>query len=68
MREYFYHDEKLILIKIKAHNRPSAETVSRRGTWVLREAWEGRWEMPCFPEVTWGTLKNLTYLGSRKIK
>lgn len=68
MREYFYHDENLIPIKIRASRKPSKETIPRRGTWIVKEASDGEWVMPCFPEITWGVLKTVTYLTSREIK
>jgi hypothetical protein len=36
----------------------------KRGTLVVRELVNGKWEMPCFPEITWGVLKDLQFLGS----
>jgi hypothetical protein len=52
------------VIKIRSYRRPSEK--SARGIWVVREFTDGKWQMPCCPEITWGTLKKLIYLGSTK--
>ena len=48
---------------VNAKHRPSEKNIPTRGTWVLREWYEGKWTMPCFPEITWGRLKYLKFVG-----
>lgn len=50
-------------IRIYAKQKPSLTTTPRSGTWVVNE-WNGeRWVMPCFPEITWGILNKLKFIG-----
>lgn len=68
MKEFVYFEKgrKAYPIKVLAKKRPSEETIPHWGTWVVNE-WTGKeWVMPCFPEITWGTLKKLTYFGELK--
>jgi hypothetical protein len=51
------------VIRIRSRYRPSMARLGR-GTWVVRELANGEWIMPACPEITWGTLKSLEYLGS----
>jgi hypothetical protein len=65
---YRYLDpENMGVIQIKASRRPSVETRPRMGTWIVNEWTNEGWKMPPFPEVTWGTLSKLVYLGSEKL-
>ena len=67
MKIFHYLDpENGGVIKIRASRQPSELTKPRNGTWVVREFTEGKWQMPCFPEITWNRLKDLQYLGSVK--
>ena len=51
------------LIIVNAKRKPSPYTMPKSGTWVVRE-WDGKeWQMPCFPEIVWETLKKLNYIG-----
>lgn len=61
MNWYFYLDEKEIPIKLQAKKRPSQRQYKR--TWIVHELIDNAWSMACFPEVTWGVLKKLTYVG-----
>ena len=64
-KNYHYLDpENGGVIVIRAYSRPSEK--KKRRVWVVREFTDGKWQMPCFPEITWGTLKKLQYLGSVK--
>lgn len=51
------------LLRIKAARRPSKVSIPKRGTWVVYEYREGKWEMPCFPEINWKTLSSYEFLG-----
>ena len=62
IKSYLYVKGKTI-IKIKAKQQPSFYTQRPSGTWVVNELYCGIWMMPCFPEITWGTLKSFIYLG-----
>ncbi len=54
--KWFYYGTDTDMIRIKAKRKPSANTRPRSGTWVLQEKVNDKWVMPCFPEITWGTL------------
>jgi len=65
MNKYFYIVPRTgAPIFVYAKRRPSQFTIPKRDTWVVRE-WERGigWGLPCFPEVTWGILKNFHYIG-----
>jgi len=57
------NDRVNAVIRIKAKRKPSSETVGLSGTWVVYELYEGKWVMPCFPEITWRALRGFAYLG-----
>ena len=64
MNKYFYLTKnKNIPIYVTAKRKPSIYTMPKSGTWVVREWYDGGWHMPCFPEITWGMLKNFQYIG-----
>jgi hypothetical protein len=65
VKNKYYHYLALdgVVIRVKEKRRPSEKTIPINGTWVLREYAGGTWTMPCFPEVTFGMLKSLNYLG-----
>lgn len=70
MKEYLYCDDVSgIFIKIFAKRKPSRETIPYTIVgWSLRE-WNDKkkvWDMPCFPLITWGRLKKMTYIGELK--
>lgn len=56
------------LIRIICHKRPSENTKPARGCWGVWELREGKWELPCFPEITWSTLKTFAYLGKVSVE
>jgi len=56
-------NKKETLLLIKTKKRPSAETIPQSGAWVVREYINGEWQMPCFPEIVWGTLRKFKYIG-----
>ena len=64
MKRYLYLElETDAPIIVFAWRRQSQLTVPESGAWVLKE-WDGKkWQMPCYPEVTWGVLKKLKYVG-----
>jgi hypothetical protein len=56
------------IIEIKALRRPNIQSRPRSGTWIVREWTRRGWQIPNFPEITWGRLSKLIYLGSEKLK
>lgn len=63
MNIYYYVDKDDYPIRIRAKRKPNA----RRDTWVIQEFVDGKWSMPCFPEITWRLLNTFTYVGSTKV-
>lgn len=62
--KYFHYHDKGFLLRVLSGRRPSENTRPKRGTWVVQEFINNKWEMPCFPEILWKTLKEMEYLGS----
>lgn len=65
---FVYADRNGGKIRIKAKRKPGPRTIPLRGVWIVQE-WatnpttgECKWQMPCFPEITWGTLSRLTFV------
>jgi len=71
---FIYENENGARIRIKAKRRPGPNTRPARGTWIVQE-WVCRpavrgfftetvcnWQMPSFPEITWGTLQKLKFI------
>lgn len=50
-------------IRIKGRRKPNITTIPFGGTWVVRELTEGKWVMPVFPEITWGRLSKMRFIG-----
>lgn len=75
MRKFLYIDSKNrdCPVLISAKRKPSEKNIPRSGAWVVREWYSrsteidcyGR-DIPCFPEITWGRLKELTFVGELK--
>ena len=63
MNQYFYLCEDEMIIRIKAKRRPSKYTIPKSSTWVVNEFCGRKWQMPCYPEITWGRLKELKFIG-----
>ena len=76
LNKYYYYVDGLTAVRICAKRKPSYATRSKRGTWVIRTATlpVGRtvtldllrglhWEMPCFPEITIGTLNKIKFVN-----
>lgn len=66
MKYHHYRDTDGSLIRIiTKYTKPNKHYA--RGIWIVLE-WskEDGWHMPSFPEITWGRLKRLEYLGSVK--
>lgn len=67
MKKYLYVGPiDLAPLMVLAKRRPSEKTIPRSGTWVVREWHDKEWLMPCFPEITWGTLKKMLFVGQIK--
>jgi len=70
MATFYYLTENETIIRIKKKQKPSAKTCPRSGTWVIEEysnnSLNSKWGMPCFPEITWNRLSQLTYIGKTK--
>ncbi len=70
MRQFLYLEQKTHApVIVFAKKKPSEKTIPRNGAWVLTE-WTGKkWSLPCFAQITWGTLKKqLTFIGEVKIE
>lgn len=50
------------IIRIKNKRKPSVTTIPWGGCWGLQEMYEGKWQMPCFPQITWGRLKQMHFI------
>ena len=61
---YYYADnaEGHAVIRIQHKRKPSGAKNGPR-IWTLRELdKEGKWVMPCFPEITWGRLSQMFFI------
>lgn len=55
------------VVRIKSKRRPSVKSIPKSGTWhPVQELVAGSWQMASYPEITWGAVKKLTYLGKPK--
>ena len=65
MKAFHYRDGHMIL-RILAKSQPSEKNRPKRsGTWIITGVCvKGEWTRPSFPEITWGMLSKLEYLGS----
>lgn len=64
MKYWFYYlTEDEGVIRVGANRKPSMGTALLGKTWVVSEFDGRKWIMPCFPEITWGTLKKCEYIG-----
>lgn len=74
MREYYFYYRlpgSADMLRIKGKRRPSLASKPKRGTWVVSEL-QNRdgsfgYAMPSFPEITWGRLRELIYIGKEAI-
>lgn len=63
--KHFHYTDDVGVIRITCKKQPGEKTAPRSGTWVVRELNNlGAWEMPTVPQITWGTLKKMIYLGN----
>lgn len=62
MKLYHYRDGESV-IRIATKRKPSLATRPEFGFWIVYEIIDGLWSMPTFPEITWGRLSKLEYLG-----
>lgn len=52
---------------IYSKTKPSEKRIPFNGTWRIDEFSDGKWQMPCTAEITWGTIqKNLIFVGKIK--
>jgi hypothetical protein len=65
IKSYLYWSDNC-LIRIKTKRKPSLESTTKSGTWVVNELINGEWLMPCFPEIVWETLRKLKFIGYLK--
>jgi len=63
MKEYFYLSDKNELIKITGMKKPSKSSKP----YVCRELVKGDWVLGSFPEITYGQLLNMSFIGYRTI-
>lgn len=71
MKHYYYLDESQTVFRIATKRKPGLKTQPYSGTWVVRYKVpdeDGRWCIPCFPEITLNALEKCVYIGSVKIK
>jgi hypothetical protein len=66
MNKYLYLENGIHPIIIFAKHKPSIKNMPITGTWIVDEYIGRRWVMPCFPEITWETIKTLQYIGQVK--
>lgn len=60
MGYYYYFLEGQGMIRIRAKRKP----FPRPKPYACQEWFEDKWQMPCFPEIGFGKLKTMTYIGS----
>lgn len=63
-RWYYYYKEGKGMIRIRAKRKP----FNSPKTWVVREWFENKWQMPCFPEIGYTKLKTFNYIGSEEVE
>lgn len=61
--DFYYLTGEQYVIRITASRRPSEKTKPKSGTWKVKEFDGNHWGFPIFPEITWKTLSDLTYIG-----
>jgi len=62
-RRFLYLTKKGFLLCVFSKKRPNIDNIPKSGTWVVNEYIKGEWQMPCFPEIVWETLKQFKYVG-----
>jgi hypothetical protein len=68
MKYHHYNTLDGGVIRVRANRKPSELSAPANGTWVCYElSKEGKWEMPCIPQITWRTLSKFEYLGFQSI-
>lgn len=70
MKWFYYLDELECPIRIKAPQKPRLNRMPRSGTLIVHEfnSESKQWSIGCFPEVTWGVLKDLRYIGKTEVE
>lgn len=82
MKEYYFYysdGQPHPIVRIRAKRQPGKNTIPRSGTWVVRQ-WICKpqragfftesvcaWEMPCFPEITWGRLSKMKFVKKEPV-
>lgn len=64
MRYYYYLSEGVGFIRIKRDTKP--RYIAR--TYVIQGLDGLQWVTPCFPEISWGQLNTMRYIGSELIE
>lgn len=70
MKFYYFLDTDHSIIRIKYKRKPSEKSIPRSGAWIVYEyhpEYKDRWCMAPFPEITWGILKRMQYIGSLEV-
>jgi len=62
---YYINCGKPGLIRIQERKQPSEK--NKKGIWIVEEFYKGKFQMPCFPEITWETLRKFIYCGEQKV-
>lgn len=60
---YYYLADGKHPIRVYAKYKPSLHQAQKGMTWSLREYDGTNWIMPVIPEVTYGALSKMTYIG-----
>jgi hypothetical protein len=61
-RSFHYAAPDGSVLRVVARSKPSQTGTYK--TWRVSEFQKGKWVMPAFPEITYGALAKLEYLGS----
>lgn len=64
MKDFYYLTPSGHVVRINANRKPSPKTRPKSGTWKVMEFNGQVWAMATFPEITWGSLEKLKYIGS----
>jgi hypothetical protein len=60
---YYLERESGLAIQVRAKRRPSTKNGDQHMIVFEWDAKQNNWQMPAFPEVGWGVLSKMVYLG-----
>ena len=68
IKNFLYEVDKAKFVIISAKKIPSLENQPKSGTWLLYEWRDGKFQMPCLPEVTWPIIRDkMKFIGEMKL-